>query len=484
MNDTPDLISTDGDVLSGGSRSYQMDGDINQALPRGFRLIGRMNYFTDIASQQLYQDVYESDQRQRRDITATLSGTLLRSRVTVSAQQRDYFYSRNGVQGRQRNGRLPSINVSLPDRALGPTRIYVGGQGQVGYLVDQDDLDDPTTNRSLVRFDGGPNLRAPLSNLSFLSATADLSWRITHWGESFAVPSTADPEPVPVQVPVALTRQLFALETNITGPVLARVFPTRGVKHLIEPRFTISRTTSFADRARVVQIDSVDQLVGGVTEVNYGLINRLLVRGRSPSPGRPGSTREVLSVSITQSYYSNALASVYDPNFSSSLESAESNFSPLSIRASVRPTTDATADFRMDIDSQFRAVRTMSATARLNSAYSEGSLEWSRRFIIPGLRGFSSGRHFLSGGTSLRSRNNHLGGSYRFTFDAQDGSFVQQRVMAYYNSQCCGVSFDWQTMATPLWTPQGVPTNTQFGVSVTLAGIGSFSNPLGSFGGR
>ena len=39
------------------------------------------------------------------------------------------------------------------------------------------------------------------------------------------------------------------------------------------------------------------------------------------------------------------------------------------------------------------------------------------------------------------------------------GSFVQQRIMAYYNSQCCGISFDWQTMATPLWTPQGVPTN-------------------------
>jgi LPS-assembly protein len=480
MNDTPDVLDAGGGVISTGSRSYQMDGDINQSLPRGFRLIGRMNYFTDIASQQLYQDVYESDQRQRRDITATLSGNVLRTRLTVSAQQRDYFYSRNGLQGRQRNGRMPSVSVSVPDRAIGASKVYIGGQGQVAYLVDQEDLDDPTTNQSLWRFDGGPSLRAPLSNLSFLSATADVSWRITHWGRSFDLADPADP----VQVPVGLTRQLFALETSITGPVLARVFPTRGVKHVIEPRFAISRTTSFAGRERVIQVDGVDQLVGGVTQVNYGLINRLLVRGASPAPGRPGSTREILSVSMTQSYYTDALASVYDPNYSSALDSAASNFSPLSIRASVRPTTDATADFRMDIDAEHRAVRTMSVTGRMNSAYSEGSVEWSRRFVIPGLRGFSNPRHFLSGGTSLRSRNNHLGGSYRFTFDAHDGSFVQQRIMAYYNSQCCGISFDWQTMATPLWTPQGVPTNTQFGVSVTLAGIGSFSNPLGSFGGR
>jgi lipopolysaccharide assembly outer membrane protein LptD (OstA) len=480
MNDNPDQLDAGGAVISAGSRSYQMDGDINQALPRGFRLIGRMNYFTDIATQQLYQDVYESDQRQRRDVTATLSGNILKTRVTVSAQQRDYFYSRGGTQGRQRNGRMPSVNLNIPDRAIGSSRIYLGGQGQVAYLVDQDDLGDPTTNQSLWRFDGGPSIRAPLSNLSFLSATADASWRITHWGESLDLTDPDDPR----QVGVALTRQLFSLETSVTGPVLARVFPTKGIKHVIEPRFAVSRTTSFTDRDRVVQIDGVDQIVGGNTSINYGLINRLLVRGPSPAPGRPGSAREVLSVSLTQSYYTDALASLFDSNYASSLDSAASNFSPLSVRASFRPTTEATADFRMEIDAEHRAVRTMSATARMNSAYQEGSIEWSRRFVIPGLRSFSSPRHFLSAGTLLRSRNNHLGGSYRFTFDAVDGTFVQQRVMAYYNSQCCGISVDWQTMETPLWTPQGVPTNTQFAVSVTLAGIGSFSNPLGSFGGR
>jgi hypothetical protein len=100
------------------------------------------------------------------------------------------------------------------------------------------------------------------------------------------------------------------------------------------------------------------------------------------------------------------------------------------------------------------------------------------------LRGFSTGRHFLSGSTALRTRDNRWGGSYRFSYDVRDRSWVQQRVLLYYSSQCCGISVDWQTMDTPLWTAQGVPTNTQFGVSFTLAGIGSFANPLGSFGGQ
>jgi hypothetical protein len=480
VNDQPDVFGTTGGLVSSGSRSYQLDGDVNQALPRGFRLVGRMNYFTDIATQQLYQDVYESDQRQRRDITASISGTILRTRVTANLQQRDYFYSRNGQQGRQRSGRLPTVNVSIPDRAVGRSKIYIGGTGQMAYLVDQADLDDPATDQSLWRFDGGPTIRAPLSSLSFLSATADASWRITRWGESYDLTDAANP----VQVPVGLTRQLLALESSVTGPVLARVFPTKGLKHVIEPRFTISRTSSFADFDRVVKIDGVDHLVGGTTTINYALINRLLVRGPSPAPGRPGATREVLSVSITQSYYTDALAAVYDPNYSSGRDSAPSSFSPLSIRASVKPAPDATGDFRMEIDPKHRAVRTMSATARLYYGTLEASAEWSRRFVIPGERRFSIGRHFLSGGTTVRSRNNHLGASYRFSFDAKDGDFVQQRIMAYYNSQCCGISVDWQKMETPLWTAQGVPTNTQLGLSVTLAGIGSFSNPLGSFGGR
>jgi hypothetical protein len=194
--------------------------------------------------------------------------------------------------------------------------------------------------------------------------------------------------------------------------------------------------------------------------------------------------REIVSVAITQSYYTEPLASIYDPNYSSNLDATAASFSPVSVRASVRVNESAAGDFRMDIDAKYKAVRTMSASLRSFWSTTDVHAEWSKRFVIPGLNSFRTGRHFLSGGTTVRSRSNHLGGSYRFTYDVMDGEFVDQRIGGYYNSQCCGVSFDYQKMDTPLWSPQGIPTNSQFSMSVTLAGIGSFSNPLGSFGGR
>jgi hypothetical protein len=53
--------------------------------------------------------------------------------------------------------------------------------------------------------------------------------------------------------------------------------------------------------------------------------------------------------------------------------------------------------------------------------------------------------------------------------------------VAYYNSQCCGIAFDWQSRSLPFF---GIPVDRRWNVSFTLAGIGTFSNPLGSFGGR
>src|SRR3546814_14178934 len=51
------------------------------------------------------------------------------------------------------------------------------------YLLKQRDVSDPTTDQNLWRFDGGPSLRAPLSNLPWLNATGTASWRLTRWLE-------------------------------------------------------------------------------------------------------------------------------------------------------------------------------------------------------------------------------------------------------------------------------------------------------------
>ena len=110
---------------------------------------------------------------------------------------------------------------------------------------------------------------------------------------------------------------------------------------------------------------------------------------------------------------------------------------------------------------------------------------YHKRFVIPELEGFDDPRfatHYVYADTTLRTRQNRVGGSYGFNLDLLNDRWVQQRIVAYYNAQCCGISIDYQSRGIPaaFGTTRAERT---FGISFTLAGIGSFSNPLGSFGG-
>ncbi|HWB30112.1 MAG TPA: putative LPS assembly protein LptD [Vicinamibacterales bacterium] len=462
-------------------RRYQLNGSANQELPHGFRVYGRADYFSDAATQQLYQDIYDYSQR-TRSFSAALSGSLKGFRIGTTVDRQDLFY---GAQPGQRSGHAPSLTLGMGDRPIGKTKIYVGASGEATYIVRQNDLDDPTTDRSLWRFDASPTIRAPLSTLPYLSATGSASWRITRWLE------TLDPITQEV-VPVAMNRQLFQMTAQVTGPVFARVFQTpdngyaERFKHVIEPSFSITRTTPFADFDRVIVNDyAVDGIVGGTTSIQYQLTNRLLAR-RKTSGGTPGSSsviREILSVDLSQTYYSNALASVYDPSYQTgAITSEPSPFSALQLRVSSRPTDTASAQFRMSIDPKYRAIQTLNASGSLDSSHVQVTAGWSKRLTIEGSPDYPEefADNYLNASTTIRTSDNRVGGSYVFNFDVKDASFLQQRIVAYYNSQCCGISFDWQTITTPLLS---IPSDRRLGISFTLAGIGSFANPLGSFGG-
>jgi hypothetical protein len=56
--------------------------------------------------------------------------------------------------------------------------------------------------------------------------------------------------------------------------------------------------------------------------------------------------------------------------------------------------------------------------------------------------------------------------------------------MVYYNSQCCGIAVEYQSFNYANFTVIGVPRDNRFNLSFTLAGIGTFSNLFGAFGGQ
>ena len=57
------------------------------------------------------------------------------------------------------------------------------------------------------------------------------------------------------------------------------------------------------------------------------------------------------------------------------------------------------------------------------------------------------------------------------------------RYIAFYNSQCCGISFEYMAYNYAQSTNLPINKNRRFNMSFTLAGVGSFSNFFGAFGG-
>ena len=173
-------------------------------------------------------------------------------------------------------------------------------------------------------------VRIPFTKWPFLTVNSTMSWRDTYWTESLNSQG--------IQVPDSVDRRFFDLQARITGPVFNRIFDKPNsayatkFKHVIEP--TVRHPAGH--RHRRLQPDRSnrrrDTIVGGTTRVTYGLNNRLYAKKQT--------AREIVSLGITQSYYSNATASQFDPNYQSSYNAAVApkNFSPVRIQSRVAPT--------------------------------------------------------------------------------------------------------------------------------------------------
>ena len=61
---------------------------------------------------------------------------------------------------------------------------------------------------------------------------------------------------------------------------------------------------------------------------------------------------------------------------------------------------------------------------------------------------------------------------------------MDQRIVGYYNAQCCGVVVEYQQYNYPQYSTYAVPQDHRFNIGFTLAGLGTFSNFLGAFGGN
>src|SRR5262249_49124281 len=123
----------------------------------------------------------------------------------------------------------------------------------------------------------------------------------------------------------------------------------------------------------------------------------------------------------------------------------------------------------------------------LNGSWGTVTGGWSQRRFVPDLPDFNeaAATNYLQANTTIHPAGGHVGGTYAFNYDLHHAFFLQQPYVLFYNTQCYGIAGEYQTFNFQGSTIGSIiPRDKRFNLSFTLAGIGTFSNLLGAFGGN
>ena len=470
------------DGLAGapGRRSYEVRGEVAQPLPAGMRGSARVDYFSDLTTQQLYNtNIYEASRRQRT-IAASVTGAWAGVSMAGNFRRSELF---NTETESIVNGYAPSFTANLSSRRLGTLPLYVAFNGEASRILYLDRRNGTETDTSLSRFDATPTLRAALTTWPFLNVNGTVAYRHTYFTESL--------DEARRQVPVPFTRRYYDVRADIVGPIFSRVFTPNNpiadrLKHIVEPNVSFQRITSYEGQNRVpFNAGSYDFIVGGVTRINYGLTNRILVRKtpkEAPAAAAAASApRELLSVGVTQSYYTDPLASQFDTAYQSGYAQIRppSNFSPVALTMRAAPTPFSTGTLRLEYDTKIGRLEGFNAVGSTTYRAAQTSIGWSTF-----RRDFNTLDNALNAATTINLAGGRTGGSYFMDWDIGRGYIIQQRWIGFYNAQCCGFAVEYQEFNFRVVDPRiPVPQDRRFNLSFTLAGIGTFSNFFGAFGG-
>lgn len=473
LNEKPVTTTINGvQSTTAAEQSYRLSGNLAQTLPGRLRARANADYFSSLRTQQRYeQNVYQATNRQR-GFGANITGNYGAYLVSGTFQQRDTFDTPTRFV---RYGSLPRLALSKGESPVGGGPIYFGGEAEsTTFLRKTVDGDVTTSDRGLTRFDVNPTIRVPFTKLPFLTVNSSASWRGTYWTESL--------DEAGRQVEEGIKRSFFTLASTLTGPVFNRIWNPGSdyadkVKHVVEPTFTVRRTTNVEQFDRLVRFDSADN-TKGTTEYSWGLANRFYVK--------KGVSREILNIDLRQSYYTNQDAAQYDVNYQTGYsQAAPSKFTPVALIARFAPTNNVQANLRTEWDPSAKELRSIAANGAFSAGLIQGSAGWSQQMVVPGLAGFDEARatKFLRSTTTVHTRRNNLGGTLSFYYDVKNAHFLDRRVMAYYNAQCCGVTVEWQSFYLR-GSAAGLAQDQRFNISFTLAGIGAVPNFFGGMSGQ
>lgn len=455
--------------------SYQVNASVYQDIGR-LRAQGNVEYFTDVETQQLYhQNAYQRTQS-RRTVAGGVTGVFGATTLAGYFQHSEQFLdTRNSVvQGSQ-----PRATASVAPSRLFGTPVYASLNSEFIFQPNRRLRDGiVTTDESLARFDVAPALRVPLSRLTFLSVNTNVAYRSTYFSRSLDEKKQLTDQD--------LTRQYVSLETDIVGPVLAKIWDTPGsgyserMKHVIEPTFGVEYISEIKNQQMVPVSDSSAMAVGGAMKFTYGVTNRLFARTPETADG-PGSTREFVTIGLQQTYYTDPESSRYDSTYASySLRPRLVDLSPIALTARIAPTAALDANARIEYDVTGNGFQIFTAGGTLSSSAYSANVSFSRQRATPA----SSVSSYLSASTSMRFMQGRTSAFYGVNWDIDASYLYSQSLGGAYLAQCCGIQADFQVVNFPPALRSPIPQDRRFNVAFVLAGLGTFSNFFGLFGGQ
>jgi LPS-assembly protein len=472
-------------VTNGTSRtraagtSFEFTGSAVHAITPTVRARARVDYASDIISQQLYQQNLVRASNPVRAIEGAISGNWGALTTNVSYQRTELFSSEDRSL---LYGSTPRVTAALAPQRLFGLPIYGAVNSEYAHMPYREiENDRVTVDKSLSRVDLNPSVRIPLSGLTFLTVNSNAAFRSTYYTRS------ADPTQNGRIVPEPLLRTFLSLRSDIVGPVFNKIWDTPDSlrserrKHVIEPAFSVDYVSPIESFTRVpVLSDYSDVVVGATTRVTYGLTNRLFSRGRPTEAGR-GQAREVLTIGIQQTYYSNEAAGQFDSTYQSAYGIRRPiALSPIALTARITPTSVVETNGRLEYDVSGNGLQLISGGASASGTAGSLSANYSWRHLDKS----SQADNYVSTNGTLRLRNGRVNTTYGLSWDIGRGYVVNQVAQATYMAQCCGFQVEYQQFNYPESTGIPLPSDRRINFGIVLAGLGTFSNFFGAFGGQ